>query len=204
VKSRINLYLPEYQPKLELFTLNLLVLVFSLLVALIIVTRVTLDISGSSTERKLSILESDLQQQTQFARVLTNQLQQRKEDPQLLAVFAGLQLSLQNKERIKEALMEREGLKSASFALMLRELSQQHQQELWLTGINVDEDSMVFDGAVTSPEAVPQWVGRLGETQYFSGKSFDQARLFREDNALYFSLATSRSGKQEHSSGGSR
>ena len=204
MKSRVNLYLPEYQPKLDLFTFNTLLLAFVVLMIFMIIVRVSLNIGGASTEQRLAMLESELQQQTDLVTELTAQLQKRQEDPQLLAVFAGLQLSLRDKERVKEALNDREMLKSASFALMLRELSQQHRENLWLTGIKVDEHSMVFDGEVNTPEAVPQWVGRLGATQYFSGKSFDQARLFREDNVLYFSLATSRVSEQGRSTGGER
>jgi len=204
MKSRVNLYLPEYQPKLELFTLGALFVLFGALLAIIIAARVTLSINGTKAEERLSLLELELQRQTEFVNVLTDQLQQRKEDPQLLAVFAGLQLSLQDKERLKEALKERDALKSTSFALMLSELSQQHEEDLWLTGISVDEESMVFDGEVLTPEAVPQWVGRLGATKYFTDTAFDEARLIREDSALYFSLSASRVVKDASSTGGAR
>ena len=137
-------------------------------------------------------MEAELEQQNSFAKTLTDQLQERKEDPQLLAIFAGLQSSLQDKERLKTALRDREVLKSTSFSLMLRELSQQHHESLWLTRINVTEQSMTFDGEAIQPEAVPQWVGRLGQTEYFTGKTFDEARLYRDDSAIRFSLATSR------------
>lgn len=202
MKSRVNLYLPEYQPKLELLTLGALLFLFGVLIALVIAARVALNISGASADQQMQNLKSEIEQQTEFANALTDQLQQRNEDPRLLAMFAGLQSSLQDKERLKEALKDREALKSTSFSLMLRELSQQHDESLWLTHIAVNEHSMVFDGEVINPEAVPQWIGRLGQTDYFSGKSFDQARLFREDSALYFSLATSRVSDDNTSQGG--
>lgn len=202
MKSRVNLYLPEYQPKLELLTLGALLFLFAALLAIIIATRVALNIQGANTEQQLSRLESEALQQTEFVGVLTSQLEQRKEDPRLLLIFEDLQKAFKDKERLKQALKKREALKTTSFSLMLRELSQQHDEGLWLTRISVDEESMVFDGEVIEPQAVPQWVGRLGQTDYFSGKSFDQARVFRTDSAMFFSLETSRANQEPSSQGG--
>lgn len=202
MKSRVNLYLPEYQPKLELLTLGALLFLFAALLAIIIATRVALNIQGANTEQQLSRLESEALQQTEFVGVLTGQLEQRKEDPRLLLIFEDLQKAFKDKERLKQALKKREALKTTSFSLMLRELSQQHDEGLWLTRISVDEESMVFDGEVIEPQAVPQWVGRLGQTDYFSGKSFDQARVFRTDSAMFFSLETSRANQEPSSQGG--
>ena len=118
-----------------------------------------------------------------------------------MAVFAGLQASLQEKQRLKQALSEREALKSASFSLMLRELAEQHHSDLWLTRIMVDEANMSFDGQSLRPEALPQWIGRLGQTEYFSGKQFDQARVYREEQNLLFNLTTTRQDDVSSSGG---
>ena len=192
MKQRINLYLPEYRPQLELMSLGAVVTLFIVLLLLVISTRIGLTLQGSTNQQRLVTLQDDINQKKNLADELTQALKERKEVPQLLAVFAGLQDLLQDKQRLKAALEDRESLKSTSFSLMLRELAQQHQDDLWLTRISVTEDSMIFDGQALQPEAVPQWVSRLGGTEYFSGKQFDQARVFRQEDELLFTLSTSR------------
>ncbi|MDM7859149.1 PilN domain-containing protein [Alteromonas sp. ASW11-36] len=192
MKQRVNLYLPEYRPQLELMSLGTVVTLFVVLLLIVIGVRIGLTLQGSVDQKRLVSLQDNINQKQSLANELTQALKDRNEDPQLLAVFAGLQDTLQDKQRLKEALEDRENLKSTSFSLMLQELAQQHQDDLWLTRISITEDSMIFDGQALQPESVPQWVSRLGGTQYFSGKQFDQARVFRQERALLFTLSTSR------------
>jgi NhaP-type Na+/H+ and K+/H+ antiporter len=194
MKSRVNLYLPEYQPKLELMTLGAVLALFLFLIVLVIGARVYLAIDGATEKQNLQSLQVQIQNKSNLLEQLKLQLEQRKEDPLLTVEFENLQVALQNKERIKAALQDREVLKSASFAMLLRDLAEQHEQSLWLTRINVTEDSMLFNGEAVRPEAVPRWISRLGNTEYFAGKSFDQAELNRDEDTLTFSLKTSRNG----------
>lgn len=201
MKSRVNLYLPEYRPQLDLMSLTTVISVFVILLVTVIGVRVGLGFQGDAKQAQLLVVNEEYNQQSSLAKELTNILQSRKEDPQLLAVFAGLQASLQDKQRLKQALSEREALKSASFSLMLRELAEQHHSDLWLTRIMVDEANMSFDGQSLRPEALPQWIGRLGQTEYFSGKQFDQARVYREEQNLLFNLTTTRQDDVSSSGG---
>lgn len=203
MKNRINLYRPELRPKLELLTLSAVFSLFGLLLVVVIGLRVWLEFSGSQKDRELAIVSNQVTQQSNFSDELNNTLQARTEDPQLLAIFAGLQTKLQDKEKLKKALSERETLKSESFSLLLKELAEQHQQDLWLTRIHVTEDAMIFDGQAMQPEALPRWITRLGETEYFAGKQFDQARIYREEQALKFTLLTDREeGQTGNAEGG--
>ncbi|WP_100643530.1 PilN domain-containing protein [Alteromonas facilis] len=202
MKTRVNLYLNEFRPTLDLLSLGTLITVFAVLFIVVITARVGLMFSGSKNAQQLAQMSVEVEQNNNLARELTNVLQQRKEDPQLLAVFAGLQASLQAKERLRQALSERELMKSATFSNLLRELAQQHHQELWLTRIKVSGHSMVFDGQALTPTALPQWINSLGQTQYFAGKEFDQARVYREEQGLLFSLSATRDGTEQATSPG--
>ena len=202
MKSRVNLYLAEYRPQLDLMSLSTVIAVFAILLLTVIGIRVGLGFQGDTKKQQLMAVNEEYNQKAALAKELTNILQSRKEDPQLLAVFAGLQASLQDKERLKQALSEREALKSASFSLMLKELAQQHHADLWLTRIVVTESSMNFEGQSLRPEALPQWIGRLGQTEYFSGKEFDQAQVIRQEQNLLFNLTTTRTDTEQPSTAG--
>lgn len=202
MKNRVNLYLDEYRPTLDLLSLGTLITVFTCLFLLVIAARIGLSFAGSKEANKLERLSAEVTRSNSLAKELTNALQERKEDPQLLAIFAGLQTSLDSKERLKQALSEREVMKSAGFSALLHELSQYHHQELWLTRINVSGNNMVLDGQALTPTALPQWLGKLGQGDYFSGKEFDQAQLLREERGLLFSLSAEREALQMHGGAG--
>ena len=195
MKLRVNLYQPEFHPKLELMSIGAVFSLFGFLILLICGVYAYLSVDGAQKQQALAAVDEQIEMRNALISDLNRQLSQQQEDPQLLAEFSTRQTILEDKERIKAALKDREVLKSASFALLLRELAQQDEQNLWLTHIEVTESSMRLSGEALRPEAVPRWVNRLAQTQYFSGKSFDEAQLNRDEQSLTFNLITSR---QEH------
>ncbi|MBT0586865.1 PilN domain-containing protein [Alteromonas oceanisediminis] len=202
MKSRINFYLPEYQPKLELLTLGSVLFLCGLLLLMVIGARIGLSMSGAKSAQELERLSVHLDQQKQLVSSLTQQLQARKEDPKLLALFASLETAYDDKQRLKAALDAREVLKGTQFSVMLQALAEQHHESLWLTHIQVSEQAMRFEGQTLKPEAVPQWLGKLGQTEYFSGKTFDEAKLIRTDGDIMFSLTATRADNAPSPAGG--
>tara|TARA_R110001606_G_scaffold254366_2_gene402308 strand:- start:1044 stop:1655 length:612 start_codon:yes stop_codon:yes gene_type:complete len=191
MKSRINLYLPELQPKLEVLTLSFVLSIW--FVSLTIFGAIYFlsysheqEVFGELTavQNKKNELEGRLL-------VLSESLAARTEDPRLIATIESKQFDVRQKQRVIAELSGQERFKSNGFAGLMKGLAEHHQAGLWLTRIHLNEQQVVLEGGATDSSLIPKWVSSLSLTERFKGQEFSTTKLYRDDNKqLNFTLAT--------------
>lgn len=192
MKNRLNLYQADMVPKLDLLSLS------SVLVAWVTITSLLLIVWGSAAWYGIGLKEKYTQAQVtqrNLQKTVDNmqaELKNRKPDAELEKLVEAKQKQLDRQERLLAEFAKREVVKQAGFSGLLSDLAAQSQGDLWLSEIAVDEVDMTMTGEVNTPEAFPVWMQRLAETNAFSGKTFDEARVYREENILKFELRSQR------------
>jgi Tfp pilus assembly protein PilN len=146
--------------------------------------------------RDIQIATQDTQQlynqQSSMLTMLTQARDTRAQDPALLAEVQKLQKEARDKGLLLEELKGREQLKNQGFSMLMDDLSTSHVEGVWLTRISIAEQRIRMEGATLESSKVPQWVSKLRDSDYFSGRSFAGARMFRDDeDNLNFVISSS-------------
>lgn len=192
MKQRINLYSEALAPKLDLLSLTSIFMAWGALLSLLLVVWAGVAWYGASQRSALAAYQDQQQQMSSTVNNLKVALEQRKPDEGLTRTLAQRQQELENRELLVRELSDREQIKQQGFASLLDNLATKNSQDIWLEAIEVSENMMLMQGQLSTPEAMPKWLQRLGQTSSFSGRTFDSARLYREEELLRFELSMSR------------
>lgn len=191
MKYRVNLFPDELKPKLNLFTAGFVILMWLL-------SGVVLFAVSQNYQKKYHELQNATQdtqrqynEQNSLLKVLTDARDTRAQDPALLAEVQKLQNEARDKGLLLDELRGREQLKNQGFSMLMDDLSTSHVDGVWLTRISIAEQKIRMEGATLESSKVPQWVRKLRDSQYFSGRSFAGARMFRdEEDNLNFVISS--------------
>jgi Tfp pilus assembly protein PilN len=198
MKNRVNLYHPEFHPKLRLLSLHIVIAswIFTALFCGLLYFYLTSEQQDFKTE--LAKTETHKQQQEILAKELQNAVDNLEVDPLLLQQVEKNQQLISLKKRVLNELAGQEQLKSNGFSNLMIDLASHNQSGLWLTHINLNGASVVMEGAATDSSLVPKWLSSLGQTDYFSGQEFADTRLYRDaEKQLNFIISTGKAPKVE-------
>jgi Tfp pilus assembly protein PilN len=191
MKNRVNLYHPEFHPKLRLLTLSLVVLSWAFTALIFGSLHFYLASEQQGFKSKIAKIEQNKQQQIILVKELQSAVDNIKVDPKLLEQVQKKQQLIALKKRVLNELAAQEELKSIGFSNLMLELASHHHKGLWLTHINLDGMSVVIEGAATDSAIVPKWLSSLGQIDYFRGQEFANTRLYRDsEQQLNFFIST--------------
>jgi Tfp pilus assembly protein PilN len=191
MKNIVNLYHPEFHPKLHLLTLSTVLMswVFTALFCSLLYFYVASKQQNFKAE--ISKIEQNKQQQQILVNELQSAINNQKVDPELFKQVERNQQAINLKKRVLDKLSGQEKLKSNSFSKLMIDLANHHQSGLWLTHINLNGINVLMEGAATDSAIVPKWLISLGQTDYFRGQEFSDTRLYRDsDQQLNFVIST--------------
>lgn len=198
MKNRINLYHPEFHPKLRLLSLNIVIAtwVFTAILCGLLYFYFASEQQNFQTE--LGILERDKQQQQILATELQIAVDSLKIDPVLLQKVENNQQLVNLKKRVLDELSGREQLTTQGYSNLMIDLASHNQTGLWLTHINLNGAKVEMQGATTDSALVPKWLSSLGQTDYFNGQEFADTRLYLDsDRQLKFIISSGNESDQE-------
>jgi Tfp pilus assembly protein PilN len=201
MKNTVNFYHPEFHPTLRLLTLPSVIVswLFTALIFSLLYFYVAFE--QQQLESEISDLKQTKQQQQILVKELQDLIEKQKVDPMLLKQVETNQKLMSLKNRVLSKLSGHEELKSNSFSKLMIDLANHHQSGLWLTHINLNDRSVVLEGAATDSAVVPKWLSSLGQTDYFRGQEFTDTRLYRDsEQQLNFIIST---GKESTKTKGS-
>ena len=191
MKNIVNLYHPEFHPKLRLFTLSAVIMswVFVALVCSFLYFYVASKQQNFKSE--ISKIEQNKRQQQILVKELQSAINNQKVDPELFKQVEKNQQIINFKKRVLNKLSVQEKLKLNSFSKLMLDLANQHQSGLWITHINLNGMNVLMEGAATDSAIVPKWLSSLGQTDYFRGQEFSDTRLYRDaEQQLNFVIST--------------
>lgn len=184
MKYRVNLFPEELKPKLDLFTLSFVLTLFGLVVCAILGVNLYYQDQYDQAQMRTKTTQQEYKAKTQLHQTLQQARDERKQDSKLLELVEQLRKEERDKYLLLTELQGRERLKNQGFSLLMNDLSRNHVSDVWLTRISVNEKNVRMEGASLDSAKVPIWVSMLKESDYFSGRSFAGARIYRDDSDL--------------------
>jgi Tfp pilus assembly protein PilN len=182
MKNMVNLYHPEFHPKLQLLTLTRVIATWIL--ALIVGSLLYFNMAY---QQQSLLSEMANIEQTKLQLAIDNQ----NMDPALLKKIEENQQSINVKKLVLDKLSVQESLKSNSFSKLMLDLATYNPSGLWLTHISLYGKSVLIEGAADDSAIIPKWVSLLGQTDYFRGQEFSDTRLYRDtEQQLNFMIST--------------
>lgn len=182
MKNRVNLFPADLKPKLKLFTVNLVLLLWALSCVTLFAVSREYQKQYDDIQAQTRNIQEEFNSKSQALRMLKKARDDRAQDPALVAAVEKLQREATDKRLLLDELRGREQLKNQGFSMLMRDLSNQHVDNIWLTRINIEEQKIRIEGGTLESSSVPIWVNRLKSSDYFAGRSFAGARMFRDDS----------------------
>jgi Tfp pilus assembly protein PilN len=191
MKNRVNLYHPQFHPKLRLLSLSISLMLWAFVLIICLITYFYLLYQYQQTQSEVVKIEQNKQQQVLLTSELQFALDNLKVDANLVKQVELNQHILGHKNRVLKEISGQEQLKSNGFSRLMADLAKHHQAGLWLTHINLDGANVMVEGAANESSIIPKWVNSLGQTAYFKGQEFADTRLYRDTNQqLNFVITT--------------
>ena len=132
---------------------------------------------------------SQYEEKQSMINVLTETRDGRLNDETLMARVEVLQKQLDARLLLINELEKKEQLKNQGFSSLLTDLAEYHKDGVWLKRIRVSEQQMQLSGGASDAAIVPQWINSLKQADYFAGRKFAAATMYRdESDALQFEL----------------
>jgi Tfp pilus assembly protein PilN len=193
MKNRVNLYHPNFHPKLQLLTLSSVIVSWVFVATFCSFLYFYIAAEQQNFESKITHLEQSKRQQKKLVNELNNALDNIKVDPNLLKIVEKKQQIIRLKERVLNELAGQENLKSGGFSTLMLDLAGHSLNGLWLTHIDLNGMSITIKGATTDSAFMPKWLSSLGQTEYFKGQNFSDTRLYRDsEEQLNFVISTNK------------
>ncbi|MEP1448672.1 MAG: PilN domain-containing protein [Paraglaciecola sp.] len=198
MKNRINLYHPEFHPKLRLLSLTIVIASWVLTAILCGFLYFYFATEQQNFQAEIGILERDKQQQKILVTELQIAVDSLKIDPVLLQKVENNQQLVNLKKRVLDELSGREQSTTQGYSNLMIDLASHNQTGLWLTHINLNGAKVELQGATTDSALVPKWLSSLGQTDYFNGQEFADTRLYLDsDKQLKFVVSSAEESNPE-------
>jgi len=184
MKTRVNFFQDNLKSKIVLINLNFLCAMLVISMLIITVVWTTLNIQYGQVESSSTKLAENVKMKKELIDSMIEAKDAKVQDPFIIAQIERTQKQLNVKNAILDELKARESQKSNGFSALMVDLASNHQPELWLTNINLDERKLYLEGTTSDSSALPKWVSKLGGAAYFNGKEFAGARMFRDEKQM--------------------
>lgn len=191
MKNRINLYTPEMQPKLQILTLPVAFVLWSVGGIMTLLVYLYLNSQNQALQADFSAVAARKSQQSAVVASIKQEIAAREKDQQLIDSIEQKQIVLRLKQRVLSELAGQESLKSSGFSGLMLALASAHEHGIWLTRLNLNGREIIMEGGALESSSVPKWLDNLGATEYFKDREFAATRMYRDQQQqLFFVLGS--------------
>ncbi len=192
--QQINLYQPIFRKQRQIFSAATMVQALGIVAAALLAIYAYGWTKVGALEAEVALLEGrEAALMTQLTRMDPALGATRRAE--LEAELARLNATLEGQQRLVDELRKQPLGDAAGFSAYLAALGRQRTPELWLTAlaINGGTGAIELEGRSLRPEAVPEYMQRLGREPALSAQVFDRFELERDaENGEAKFRATSR------------
>ncbi len=192
MKVSINFYLDELKPQKQYLTMNNLAIAAGVVLLLSILWMGLILTDLNKAQSSASLINQNAQQ----AQTLLTRLQQDLIKHNDKATFNDKKNKLDKKLTAKNLLWEGVGKRlqttTIDYYLVMKELTEHHDHDLWLAHFSFDQSMARFRGFTIDSSAVTRWMTYLQNTQSFKGREFSYLHVeSTSEDLMKFDVATS-------------
>ncbi len=187
MKTRINLYLPQLRPVKEILSLKQSVSYMITSVLLVFISIGALNyLDDMSTQARVG-LQSELSIEEQILADKAKELAAVTTTTPLLKDIEQVKVKIAEKKKVLSVL-KTEFADNIGFSVLFEGLTQLAMNNVWLTRIESKAGKLSFGGSALKSKNIPKWVKTLESSAAFSGHSFSNLDITREDSVVHFTL----------------
>ncbi|GGY80882.1 PilN domain-containing protein [Marinobacter zhanjiangensis] len=192
--QQVNLYKPEFRPSQQRITANNVALMAVVLLVVMLVAGGWFQYRAAGLEQAVQAEQAGNDQVRQSIERMNTEIDGRRPDPQLEQAVERVTDTLSRRQRLLERVERLANNRSEGFAAPMAALARQVPQDLWLTGLRLQQDRVSLQGQTRAGSLVPVYLERLGEEPAFAGQVFGRFELTRSDEHpwIEFRVATRR------------
>lgn len=185
----INLYPKFLQPKKELFTLDLVVFSWAVLLVLMLSIYSVYNYQNSKLSQQLTEVNQQVNQLTNELSVLNKKMKEHKASPAKLAAVERLKQEVKTKQDSLRVMGRFEEQDKVGFSGIMNGLASINRKDISLSAIYIEKGQMSIKGLAKSPEVIPSWVQQFKTEMNLIGRNFESLSIGRdENNVVTFSL----------------
>lgn len=203
MKRTINLYQDSLKPKKERLPFSSVLLLngAALIVMLVVVTA--LNFTLGAKQQKLSEKTRAIGQLNTEIKTLSAALERKRDTQSLQQQLERVNAKIENRKRLLAYLESGElSFDATKYGEVMDDLANFHNQNLWLTSIDIDTQTIRLTGQTVAPSSIPVWLKNLQNSPFFQGKSFSSVQFDEVDgseNVKQFLISTNFEGEADES-----
>lgn len=203
MKRTINLYQDSLKPKKERLPFSSVLWLngAALIVMLVVVTA--LNFTLGAKQQKLSEKTRAIGQLNTEIKTLSAALEKKRDTQSLQQQLERVNAKIENRKRLLAYLESGElSFDATKYGEVMDDLANFHNQNLWLTSIDIDTQTIRLTGQTVAPSSIPVWLKNLQNSPFFQGKSFSSVQFDEVDgseNVKQFLISTNFEGETDES-----
>ncbi len=158
MKTRVNLYTPEFRPKKEWVTLTHITGIGVLAVVVMLFVVFLAKGALTSAQLKLNTAQGKITQLENSVQELTLAVENNVQDPVLKQKLDRLSVQLDYRERLLAQLLSLSTVQSRGFSAFMSDLAILRDKDIRLTRITLDGDTLTLTGVAIYYQVVPRWI----------------------------------------------
>lgn len=192
--QQVNLYKSEFYPRSQRLTANTGLVLVLLLIALVLVSGGWFRYQAVGFEQAVVDERANIDRLLQSIESLEQEMQGRRPDPELEPAIERVTDTLARRKRLFDQVGRLANNRSGGFSASMTALARQIPEGLWLTGLNLQPNSITLEGRTGAGDLVPLYLERIGEETAFTGQFFSGFDLSRSEEHpwIKFRVATDR------------
>lgn len=201
MKRTINLYHPSLQPQKERLPLAKVLWVNGVAFALMLTAVVLLNVILSGKQETLKHQTAAVSQINDEIKALTAALEKKRDTKNLQQQLARVNTKIEHRKQLLAYLESGElSFDATKYGEVMDDLANYHNQNLWLTRIDIDTQKIRLSGQTIAPSSIPQWLKKLQQSPFFQGKAFSSVKFDEvedTDNVKQFLISTDFEGEDD-------
>ncbi|MCG9680729.1 MSHA biogenesis protein MshI [Vibrio sp. Isolate24] len=195
-ESAVNLFPDSLKPKKENFTLTNVVLAWGAVTTVLLSAFAYLYVQQIQLEQELEDHRAQQVKLEQQLSGLNQRLAKHKPSAAKIAAVARLKLEIQAKRASLKAVNEFDQSQQIGYSGVMRALAELGRQDISLSHIFIDSNTMDLQGLAREAKAIPNWVNQFKSEVNLVGRTFEKLKIGRnDDDIVTFELITKQEPK---------
>ncbi|NVJ50394.1 MAG: hypothetical protein HWE13_04145 [Gammaproteobacteria bacterium] len=156
--QQVNLYLEQFKPKVEYLSFEQFLMSAAALLLLYLglgwMLNADLDTLKSQVNQERKMLEQMKAQLTELESMIANRPSQAGLDSQI----SRLEYDIQKKQLALNTFQDADVSASGGFSNIIEDLARNDSRDIWLTKIDIQDDTLVLSGQTLKPEMITEWI----------------------------------------------
>jgi MSHA biogenesis protein MshI len=193
----VNLYPEHLKPTFDHFTFKNVVIGWVIIgIVMAIVSSVIL-FNHSEESNKLTHLTTESQKQMLELDQLNNKLASHKPSASKIAAVERLKKDIKAKEASFRAIDQLDNSSQIGFSGVMKSLTTIGKNDISLSKIYIQGESMSFSGLARNATVVPKWIQAFKSEMHLVGRTFGKLSIFHDENGhVTFTLTTNDGGEK--------